>query len=1225
MNRIFQRVQRARNSQATSNLQQPRSRQKLRFEALEKRMLLAGDLASQETQELQPTAFELANGSRNQQQSYNADAASLETSLPPTIDQAHSETTLVFIDSGVHDDAAIIESITRQFSKSARQNNFQIVKLDIDQDPFASITDVISEQSDVSSLHIVSHGSSGRLYLGGKNVDAQYLDSQQERLHQWNAFLSQDADIILYGCDVAAGQAGISFTNRLASLTMRDVTASTNPTGNSGDWILEHRTGQIESATLTMPLTYKGTLGKVSFTANHLTIDASDGVKNHNLRLSVLNNQLSITDPSFGDLVAGTGVTDLDSTDHSVTVAWPIHNLSWLDIDGIENVMIANSINLGDASLEIDAEEIEVHAGSVVETTGNVTLHASDDLSPLSNANIIDLSVTEASITLTNAEIKAAAVTLNANANSSDLFTDSSTASEIAESATDFLSSISLIGGFAKSKAQATIDLLGSTKITAEELTIHADAATEARVLTTTFFLGVAVGISDPTATITIGSGTDLSTSGNMDIRTRADSVLDVAAKQGLMGPSRSGENINITAAYGYSDITSKIDIQNSASLTSGGSISLKAQQDKSSNVKAAAAAFDDGSLGLSFAMSELDSKVDTIVSGTLHAVGDINIEAEANTTRNDLTAQAGVGNGIGAKLAKYNIAQRPISALFQSVVPISKVSQTPTKFALSASFAYARHQTDTNAYLSANATVVSLSGSVSINALTVDVPEISAISTVDSTDLFSFDKNNSQYKKTKNPGKVKENSAAGAVSVGDYVNNTRAYAAENSSIDATGDTKVQAITRLPYEIQWLQINEVADVLDKANSNGGIQNGFFTSWSQTNSQGSERAFSASVNYLNFTNLADAYLADNVQVNAQREFTPSDDIIAVESLIAFTKDHRFMHAQPVIYRNGTETADADQSGLQNGSTYYVHVVDAKKIKLAVSKEELAAGNFLTDLTVEGVPTDSHSLTPELHGRLTVEAFNEIDAVHFSGVLGFSTFSGGAASGGKTGIGGSYLDVTYKNTTKSTINTGVDVNASSLVVRADTSANNISITASGSSGSSGSFNGTLGLIDVDNTTKATIDDGAKIRTGSDEIALAKDIRDLYSPSLDIAFAATAVENDQVKFISPHDLIDGTRVIYRPMGNSALNGLDSGKEYTIKKINDLTIELLDSSNAKVSFSKGNVESTLHRFIYSAGNALLFSSLGNLSSERENVPLSLDSDGDGRDHICRQTYHQC
>ena len=400
MNRIFQRVQRARNSQATSHLQQPRSRQKLRFEALEKRMLLAGDLASQETQELQPTAFELANGSRNQQQSFNADAASLATSVPPTLDQAHSETTLVFIDSGVHDDTAVIESITRQFSKSARPNNFQIVKLDVDQDPFASITDVISEQSDVSSLHIVSHGSSGRLYLGGQTVDAEYLDSQQERLHQWNAFLSQDADIILYGCDVAAGHAGISFTSRLASLTMRDVAASTNPTGNSGDWILEHRTGQIESMTLAMPLTYKGTLGKVSFTDNHLTIDASDGVNNHALRLSVQNNQLSITDPSFGDLDAGTGITDLDSTDHSVTVAWPIHNLSWLDIDGIENVMIANSIDLGDASLEIDAEKIEVHAGSVVETKGNVTLHASDDLSPLSNANLIDLSVTEASITL---------------------------------------------------------------------------------------------------------------------------------------------------------------------------------------------------------------------------------------------------------------------------------------------------------------------------------------------------------------------------------------------------------------------------------------------------------------------------------------------------------------------------------------------------------------------------------------------------------------------------------------------------------------------------------------------------------------------------------------------------------------------------------------------------------------------------------------------------------
>ena len=72
----------------------------------------------------------------------------------------------------------------------------------------------------------------------------------------------EDADILIYGCDVAAGSTGRAFIDLLAQLTEADVAASTDTTGASflgGDWTLEAQTGSIEAAAIDAPL-YAGVL-----------------------------------------------------------------------------------------------------------------------------------------------------------------------------------------------------------------------------------------------------------------------------------------------------------------------------------------------------------------------------------------------------------------------------------------------------------------------------------------------------------------------------------------------------------------------------------------------------------------------------------------------------------------------------------------------------------------------------------------------------------------------------------------------------------------------------------------------------------------------------------------------------------------------------------------------------------------------------------------------------
>jgi hypothetical protein len=93
------------------------------------------------------------------------------------------------------------------------------------------------------------------LQLGSIQLNSDNLDEYGDRLQQWKKALAPNADILLYGCNVAAEIAppiaGRSFLQRLNQLTGADIAASKNLTGSAalgGDWDLEVTIGSIETA-----------------------------------------------------------------------------------------------------------------------------------------------------------------------------------------------------------------------------------------------------------------------------------------------------------------------------------------------------------------------------------------------------------------------------------------------------------------------------------------------------------------------------------------------------------------------------------------------------------------------------------------------------------------------------------------------------------------------------------------------------------------------------------------------------------------------------------------------------------------------------------------------------------------------------------------------------------------------------------------------------------------
>jgi Domain of unknown function (DUF4347)/FG-GAP-like repeat len=154
---------------------------------------------------------------------------------------------VLFIDAGVEDMQTLIEGA---------KAGTEVHLLQPGQDAIAQITNTLLGRSEIESLQIVSHGRSGGLKLGESWLDLQNLSGFVGQLKSWGTALSDSADILLYGCDIAKTAIGKTFVNQLAQATGADVAASEDLTGSAllgGDWELEYQTGSIEAALALSP------------------------------------------------------------------------------------------------------------------------------------------------------------------------------------------------------------------------------------------------------------------------------------------------------------------------------------------------------------------------------------------------------------------------------------------------------------------------------------------------------------------------------------------------------------------------------------------------------------------------------------------------------------------------------------------------------------------------------------------------------------------------------------------------------------------------------------------------------------------------------------------------------------------------------------------------------------------------------------------------------------
>ena len=210
------------------------------IEELEPRLLFSADFAPGLADALNPQTEQRVIGA-------NGEFTNSENSQQQA---QHARLEVVFIDLRVQDYEKILADIHAQNTEG---HSIEVVLLDSERDGVAQIGEFLSQRQDIDAIHLISHGSAGSIQLGAGELNFDSLLANASAIRQWGNALSDDADILIYGCDVVSTENGQSLVNALGRLTGADVAASDDKTGAEslgGDWVLEYQTGAIETASM---------------------------------------------------------------------------------------------------------------------------------------------------------------------------------------------------------------------------------------------------------------------------------------------------------------------------------------------------------------------------------------------------------------------------------------------------------------------------------------------------------------------------------------------------------------------------------------------------------------------------------------------------------------------------------------------------------------------------------------------------------------------------------------------------------------------------------------------------------------------------------------------------------------------------------------------------------------------------------------------------------------
>ena len=197
---------------------------------------------------------------------------------------------VIFIDTGVDGWQTLVDGAPE---------GAEIVTLDSSRDGLAQMAEWAEGKVGYTAIHILSHGSQGQVQLGTANLNNNTLSDYSEALAQIGQSLTENSELLIYGCEVAAGCEGQQFIGALTEITGLKVAAATHKVGHplmGGSWLLDQQSSYMRTEAITVT-SWMGTLGVPTLLTASSTPDddgtLADGGANIVLKFSEAVQNLS--------------------------------------------------------------------------------------------------------------------------------------------------------------------------------------------------------------------------------------------------------------------------------------------------------------------------------------------------------------------------------------------------------------------------------------------------------------------------------------------------------------------------------------------------------------------------------------------------------------------------------------------------------------------------------------------------------------------------------------------------------------------------------------------------------------------------------------------------------------------------------------------------------------------------------------------------------------------
>ncbi|MEM6362931.1 MAG: DUF4347 domain-containing protein, partial [Planctomycetota bacterium] len=152
---------------------------------------------------------------------------------------------IVFVDAGVEDAETLLADL-----RDDTATQWLVINIEAEQDGIEIITQTLSQLTSVDAIHLVSHGDGNGIQLGDVQLTSDSAASYAGDIASWGHALDADADLLIYGCDLASTEQGQDLIEMLAAVCNCDVAASDDATGHAeidGDWLLEYTVGDVQT------------------------------------------------------------------------------------------------------------------------------------------------------------------------------------------------------------------------------------------------------------------------------------------------------------------------------------------------------------------------------------------------------------------------------------------------------------------------------------------------------------------------------------------------------------------------------------------------------------------------------------------------------------------------------------------------------------------------------------------------------------------------------------------------------------------------------------------------------------------------------------------------------------------------------------------------------------------------------------------------------------------